>query len=479
MKRQTQGDFRRPRAILRGVALVGLLTLLTSSCGLGIFGTRVDFSGTVYGAGDEPVRGATVEIDGASIETDSAGEFLLETRVDRGVERLVYSILADDYFEFVGGAPITENGGATVEVVLMQREYLGTVDSSTGGTLSTTGMSVDFPADAFVDEDGNPYDGQVDVFASMTSPNDADFASTMPGGDFSALTGNSEPGSLVSFGAFNMEMDGASDQALQLARDANVDVPLPSSMANEPTDDVQFWELDDEGVWRELGDTTFNGSSFEAMLPLERPEGTTRRTRTMNVDAFNRTALVTGTVYNFGEPVPTTRVDIGQTRVFTDADGEYAARVPANRNLLFDTDYGQVTSEVPSEGAVVDIGIEEEPGFGEGSFVFDGESRSGNVAAVGSEWVMTDFQSVTWTLNFYNVPSSGSESLDSSYLTSGATFEPYILYTDFNGDVWASYDGTITRDGRNLSFEASMESLGTGAQTTLSGLARGGLLSFF
>jgi hypothetical protein len=416
-----------------------------------LHGTITDRSGT-------GIQGASIEVSGSTVTTESDGGFDVRVEFTAVPDRVTYNITKDGFFEFEGGVRPSPNGEAMIMIALSEKTLLGTVDASAGGNVNGDGMDITVPANAVVDQDGNPVSGDVNVFANSISPDDPDFSNAMPGGDFQAEDDSGDDGSLTSFGAMNLGLEDSAGNDVDLSLGVTVRLDIPASLQADAPATIDVWIMRNNR-WEVLGQATRDGNVYVFLLEEE---------GAINWDIFGRNAIVEGTVYDFGAPVPNTEVTIGQMNTFTDASGEYSAFVPSNRELVFEADpYGSVTKSAGSLSTTevnrVDIGAASAPELGEGTFTFQGTTYTGPATATSFSWGIVSLTGDFLGLTISGVPSSGTATVESGAITAG--------FTDSSAFVYVATSGSVTRSGNNLSFSFQMNenTVGGAAAGTLSG----------
>ncbi len=442
---------------------VGMLWILLLSCGGGSSNgggsaeTVVAFGGTVIAFDGTPIAEADVTVEGETAQTDSSGAFSFDIAYAQVPNRITYEISKEGYFDFVGGVRPSPNGEATVTVALNQRTLMGTVNGSTGGTVSSSSMSIEVGSNAFVDDSGNTVSGDVNVFANDISPDDENFSAAMPGGDFQATDTNGADGSLTSFGALNLELEDAGGNNVDLQDSVQITLAIPASLRSDAPDTIDVWILIATGRWEVGGTATRVGDNYVFTIQSE---------GAINCDLFGRNAIVEGTVYDFGTPVPNIPVEIGQLTTSTDSLGEYSALVPSNVDLTFDAGtYGSVDKQAGELSTtsvnIVDIGSSSVPTLGEGSYTFLGTAYSGFAVFSLGVWGITD-ASGSAVLSISGVPDSGSRTVAEGVFV-GLSFQ-------FGSVLYYAASGSVTRSGNNLSFSFVMADATNNAEVgTLSG----------
>lgn len=454
-------SFRR----VMGVMAVGAVLALLIGCssggsqggGGGTTTPTVLLHGTINDRSAGGLEGATVQVSGSTVTTGSDGSFEVVIEYTTVPERVTYQITKDGYFDFEGGVRPSPNGEAMIMIALSEKTLLGTIDASSGGNVSGDGMDFSFPANAVVDQEGNPVDGDVNVLANSISPDDPDFSSAMPGGDFQAEDESGDAGSLTSFGAMNFGLEDTAGNDVDLSQGVEVRFDIPSSLQSDAPATMDVWVIRNNR-WEILGQATRDGNEYVFLLEEE---------GAINYDIFGQNAIVEGTVYDFGAPVPNTEVAIGQLATFTDSSGEYSAFVPSNRELDFDASpYGIVTRSAGSLSTTevnrVDIGAVSAPELGEGTFAFGGTTYTG-IAATGvfNSWTIVSQTGDFLGFQIVGVPNSGSATVESGSITAS--------FLDSSGNSYVASSGSVTRSGNNLSFSFQMN------VATVEGAAAGSL----
>ncbi len=129
------------------------------------------------------------------------------------------------------------------------------------------GFSVSIPANALVDEYGNPPTNNVDITlftVDLLAPDD------MPG-DFSAFDINGNPGFMESFGAGSIVIT-ADDQEYNLSEgmEANITIPIDQGQLSAPSaepDQIPLLRYDrSEGIWNAIGEMERVDNTYQASV---------------------------------------------------------------------------------------------------------------------------------------------------------------------------------------------------------------------
>lgn len=159
---------------------------------------------------------------------------------------------------------------STIKLVLMTQQLVGAVQSGTGGTVQVgDGITLDFPANAVVDEAGQAFSGAVSVYAQPIMADDPDLSYKMPGDLVGAREDGTRTG-MASFGMVAVELRSASGELLQVKDGSTVEMKMevPSSLTATSPTTIPMWYFDEEtGWWKEEGEATLVGNEYVAQLP--------------------------------------------------------------------------------------------------------------------------------------------------------------------------------------------------------------------
>ena len=193
------------------------------------FTVKANFAGRVFDALHKPVSGARVTIGSSFVLTSINGNFEV-SQVD------------------------VTNTAACVKMI--PAVISGSFNAPQGGTLTFSGASVDFPANAIIGKtDSLPYTGTVDVKTYVFNPAASGFEDRMPG-TLRGITTNNEQRALQSFSMLAVELSGAGNKSLQLAagKKATLHFPIPAELVGKAPANIPLWYFDENtGLWKEEG----------------------------------------------------------------------------------------------------------------------------------------------------------------------------------------------------------------------------------
>lgn len=225
---------------------------------------NVVFAGRVIDEDGQPISGAQVRVEGEAVSTDENGVFRLPSmRLPSDDAKLLVNKIG--YFEFSRAFYIENGALQNVSVQLLRKEQTATLNGATGGTVQLGGAStLLFPAGAFADERGNPYNGTVRVFARRLDPSSPDFALSMPG-DLRGINVAGDEQALGNYGLVAVELQGQSGQDLRIrdGQEVEIRLPIPASMFATAPSEVSLWYYDvAKARWMEDGKAQRNGNEY-------------------------------------------------------------------------------------------------------------------------------------------------------------------------------------------------------------------------
>jgi hypothetical protein len=214
-----------------------------------------------------PVSGATVSLEGQSTMSDLLGLFLFKNiSVNKG--RCVLSFSKTGYINQYYGCKPSKGKTTYVKPVLVGHEMTQNINSASGGTITLpNGGSVEFPANAFVNEAGVAYTGSVEVRLTLLNSDDAAFSSKLPGRDMRATDASGNTRILYSYGMMNIELFGQASEKLNLAagKTATLTFPVTQTQQSSAPSSIPLWYFDEEtALWKEEGTALKNSSEYSA-----------------------------------------------------------------------------------------------------------------------------------------------------------------------------------------------------------------------
>lgn len=278
-----------------------------------------------------PLAGASVSWGNAMIETDENGVFIIENLVNG--EEAVLKVEKDGFFDaFQTILPIA---GSTMKtrVQLTPRLLSTSFTAQQGGTLTlNNGSQVDFQANAFMDQAGNPYQGEVNIFATYIDPSDPEIAEIMPG-NLLAINTENEQQTLQSFGMMNVELEANNGEQLQISAPATLRMAIPADRSMSAPGTLPLWYFDKAtGFWKEEGSADLVNGEYVGEVAhfsfwnCDVPYDLVELTGAFSADKYELTGQVRVTATDLNT----------QGVVGLSADGAFKGKVIANTPLLLE-----------------------------------------------------------------------------------------------------------------------------------------------
>ena len=221
-------------------------------------------AGLVIDEAGNPVENASVKLGANAESTDDKGNFLFK-QVEMNAAGTYVTVQKAGYYK--GSARIfpKDNSQNYVTIKLMEIIPSGSFVSGTGGVISNpSGIKLDFPPNAIVDDNGDAYDGNVEVAARWIDPTADDLFEIMPG-NLQGVNQFNEEVALGSFGMMAVELSGDAGESLNLGNDqkAELTFPIPDELLGNAPDEIPLWSFNETvGLWVQEGSAVLDGNTY-------------------------------------------------------------------------------------------------------------------------------------------------------------------------------------------------------------------------
>ncbi len=268
---------------MKTARIFGILTCFALLVGVGCAtGTGPDYPGGGGGGGDvvddptamtvmgrvtgfvttpagEPVQGATVDLVGVtSALTDENGLFVLTEVEPAGLMNVRFT--KRGYTTNVRTVEVDGWETQTVNARLLPVDLIETIGSQ-GGRIETAELRVDLPSNAFVNKQGEPVTGDVEIAVTHINPATDDILAAP--NDFTAFTESGSEAGLASYAMIDVSMTTPDGEEVELAGGTSAGVELllpeelPSAQAVQVGDVIPTWHFDEDLVkWVEEATAT-------------------------------------------------------------------------------------------------------------------------------------------------------------------------------------------------------------------------------
>ena len=228
--------------------------------------------GIVIDNNDQPVANALVTlntgVEAMDVMTDDRGHFAFEDIENKGASAFL-SIKSAGKFEAFRRYGVIKNRNNYTEVKMQDKDIIGTVAASQGGTLDNgNGAEIELPANGIINASGAAYTGDVSVAMAWIDPSAADLASQMVG-DLSAIDMEGNRRSLATYGMLQIELLDQSGNELNIANGstATLQFPVPAELQGNAPSTIPLWSYDEEvGTWIEEGRATFANGVYRGSV---------------------------------------------------------------------------------------------------------------------------------------------------------------------------------------------------------------------
>ena len=287
--------------------------------------------GIVSGPTGAPEMNAIVRspYGGEETRTDPNGVFFLNDIIV--YDKLGYIIITKPGFHQGSRSFLPlETGSNRINVQLLPMTQSGSFTASSGGTVTSGLLQLNFPANA-ITLNGQPYAGPVNVYVAALDPSSPEMYDQMPGELLGGM--NDSLRLLRSFGMASIELRDANMNELQLAEgeSATLTFNIPSALLAEAPETIDWWSFDEAlGYWKHEGEAQKQENTYV---------GAASHFSWWNCDVPENFNDLHGSVNTSdGTPISDAQVNVvtpnlGIGITYTNAEGEFSGRVPKNQQL--------------------------------------------------------------------------------------------------------------------------------------------------
>ncbi len=290
-----------------------------------------DFKGRITDKDGNAVANAFVEIGGSFATTNEYGFYKI-SNASVDADFALIKVLANNYFDqFRNLKPRTAHDNV-VDIQMIPKVYSSFFNAADGGTVQVeNGGSVVFQPNSLVDEDGEPYSGQVIIASTYLDPTDMALPAYMPG-SIAAVDRDGNNVAMITYGMIGIEILSSSGEALQIGPDytAQITFPITEAQMGHAPEIMPLWYFDEStGVWYEEESATKMGNTYTAEV---------RHFSFWNCDIPVEYVYLEGTL-DYEGSIPNSlyikfvRPNGSSANGLANANGYFAGIVPANEEL--------------------------------------------------------------------------------------------------------------------------------------------------
>ncbi|MBL0144965.1 MAG: carboxypeptidase regulatory-like domain-containing protein [Chitinophagaceae bacterium] len=220
-------------------------------------------TGTVIDENNLPVANAAVTAGTATTTTDAMGNFSFRNIVISVANGNV-TVNKAGYFKGIRNFVTEEGKNNYVKIQLLKQVLTGTITAAAGGSVTTNGAVITFPANAFETTAGVAYTGNVKVYAIWIDPTAANLPLVVPG-DLRGINSSNGEYLLKSYGMVGAELKDDNGNTLKIVtgKTAGISFPIPSALQSTAPATIPLWHFDEStNRWREEGTATKTGNNY-------------------------------------------------------------------------------------------------------------------------------------------------------------------------------------------------------------------------
>ena len=301
--------------------------------------------GKVVDVNGNGIEEATITFNDILTESDVDGNFVLEGQLDETGTFL--KVTKPGFFSGSRKFTASENAVDFVDIQLVQRNLSGTIRATDGGPIAIDGSMVELPSGTYTTENGQSYQGEVQVYAHYMDPTERATFDQMPG-DLTGFSSDGEIQGLITYGMMTVELQDADGEALKLPEGemATLMMPVPDLNGTAPSI-IPLWHFDeDKGIWIEEG---------EAQLINGEYIGEVSHFTTWNCDIPFDFVCVSGILNFNNNPAANFTLQFTSTTTglsgyaITNSRGLFTLKVPKDQDLTFTVSVGcgNVAQDIP------------------------------------------------------------------------------------------------------------------------------------
>lgn len=290
--------------------------------------------GTVLNENGLPAPGVTVKVGAQTATTNARGYFSIK---NASLDKKTSVVTAEMTGYFKAYRSFSATSGTNQVIIKLTKKVLaGTVDATTGGSITlTNGAKVVLPAGGIVKgASSTAYTGTVNVYAAYIDPTASDIDQTVPG-SFMATDKAGSRVVLSSFGMLAVDLESPAAEKLQIKSGAaaTLTTPIPTSLQSSAPASIALWSVDETtGIWKEEGTATKQGTTYV---------GDVKHFSFWNCDISVNAIVLSMTLKTAaGQPIINGHVrlvkttpPIVSTHGYTDSLGQVSGYVPSNTPL--------------------------------------------------------------------------------------------------------------------------------------------------
>lgn len=222
----------------------------------------VDFTGRITDVSGNGILGARISIGNTITETDTNGVFVIEDAT--AFENFAFVKVSKDGYIPGSRALIPDlNTANDIQITLLEKNIVTTIQAGESSIATLGESSVSFTGD-FIDENNNPYTGEVEVSLHYLRPNQRETFEQMPGMLF-AQDINNEARSLETYGMLAVNLFSPSGDVLNIAEDspATIEFPVNNTQIGIAPESIPLWFFDENvGYWKQQGEALKIGNKY-------------------------------------------------------------------------------------------------------------------------------------------------------------------------------------------------------------------------
>ncbi len=214
-----------------------------------------------------PLKGVSLTLENYMEVSDDNGVFYFKD-VQANQKTAVVKANLDGYMEGTTSFIPIVNNVHLVEIVLRKINFTGNINGLTGGEVQDGDARVEFPANAFVQPNGIPVDGDIGVYLGSYSNGSPHLERDLPG-NYIGHTERDTTVALVPFHTMHIEAYRTNHERLYLqsGNTISLELPIPGGVDAAALEEAMLWHFDPEtGFWDRSAPIVLSGHTIQGTL---------------------------------------------------------------------------------------------------------------------------------------------------------------------------------------------------------------------
>ena len=206
---------------------------------------------------------ATIQVGNESTTSNQYGQFSFEN-IPMDAEGQLIKITKEGYFDQYKLIYPEVGKDPYITTILLNKSQQGSFQSNAGGTILGDRLNINFKPNSIIDNQNQPYTGEIIVYQAPINPDDKNFDFIAPG-NLRSVDENGDNTILQSFAMSVIQLESPDGLPLNLKEgsSAQLTFEIPTTHLGEAPESIPLWYFDENtGYWVEEGLANKIGSEY-------------------------------------------------------------------------------------------------------------------------------------------------------------------------------------------------------------------------